>query len=59
MDNIIEIQIVYVMWSTRTLTRDRAASFWVGGGLFSAPLFLFKFFCLIYFLFLQKSGGGG
>ena len=32
MDNIIEIQIVYVMWSTRTLTRDRAASFWVGGG---------------------------
>ena len=60
MDNIIEIQIVYVMWSTRTLTRDRAASFWVGGGgLFSAPLFLFKFFCLIYFLFLQKRGGVG
>lgn len=41
MDNIIEIQIVYVMWSTRTLTRDRAASFWVGGeAIFASFIFV-------------------
>ena len=60
MDNIIEIQIVCDVKYSYSNQGPRCKFLsGGGGGLFSAPLFLFKFFCLIYFLFLQKSGGGG
>ena len=45
----------YVTWNT--LNKDRAACFWVGGGLFLAPLSLLNYFLSNLFLFCKKVEG--